>query len=409
MHVLIAGCGITGLTLAHGCQRHGIAYTLFEKDSSASVRTQGWSLTLHFGLEPLERMIGPELAKRIPEVMLFIDPRINQAAGHFLHLDGGTGEIRHRIPPTKRLQQVDRQKLRNVLMSGLLIQWGKELESFEKSADGKISVKFTDGTFIKGDILIGADGSGSTIRRLLNGAGLEEQPVTLLAATRHFTADQAAPFAGRFLFHTTEPINNTFIWYGAQTIYTEIDGRDSLDAFVAISWRNDDGKEEGLPADNRERIKLMKQRAQVFAEPLRSIITDIPDDLDNAVRIHVADYPCRPWENRGIVTLAGDAAHAMTMYRGEGANHGLLDAALMVDQLIELHAGRITQSEALRAYEEELFGRAPQAVLRSRQAALDAHSWTSISADSPLVGPRIVPDVLKSTQDERWVMPTGRM
>jgi 2-polyprenyl-6-methoxyphenol hydroxylase-like FAD-dependent oxidoreductase len=94
--------------------------------------------------------------------VLSTDPRINQAAGHFLHLDGGTGEIRHRIPPTKRLQQVDRQKLRNVLISGLSIQWGKELKSFEKSADGKVLVEFTDGTFVTGDMLVGADGSGST-------------------------------------------------------------------------------------------------------------------------------------------------------------------------------------------------------------------------------------------------------
>lgn len=188
------------------------------------------------------------------------------------------------------------------------------------------------------------------------------------------------------------------MWYGAQTIYKEVDGRDSLDAFVAISWRNDDGKEEHLPVDHRGRIDLMKQRAQVFAEPLRSIITDIPDDLDKTARIHVADYPCRPWQNGSIVTLVGDAAHAMTMYRGEGANHGILDAALVVDQLVELHAGRVTQPEALRAYEEELFSRAPQAVLRSRQAALDAHSWPSISAGSPLVGPRIVPEILKTEQ-----------
>ncbi|KAJ4226930.1 hypothetical protein NW757_014235 [Fusarium falciforme] len=232
------------------------------------------------------------------------------------------------------------------------------------------------------------------LAKILNGGQLEEQPVTLLAATRHFTADQAAPFAGRFLFHATEPKTNNFIWYGAQTIHTEPDGRDSLEAFVAISWRNDHG-EECLPPDHRGRVKLMKQNAQAFAEPLRSIITDIPDDLDT-VRIRVADYPCRPWQNDGIVTLAGDAAHAMTMYRGEGANHGILDAALIVNQLVELHAGRVTQAEALRIYEKELFSRAPQAVLRSRQAALDAHSWASITPGSPLVGPRIVPEILKT-------------
>ncbi len=345
------------------------------------------------------------------------DPRINQAAGHFLHFDGGTGVVRHSIPPTKRLQQVDRKKLRNLLISGVTIQWGKELQTFEKTADGRVTVEFTDGTSVTGDILIGADGSGSTsrhtqsvfhrgpelrcmlVRNILNGAGLRSSQSPSFGATRHFTADQAAPFADRFLFHATEPTNNTFMWYGAQSIHKEPDGRDSLEAFVAISWRSDNGEEERLPSDAKGRVVLMKQRAQVFAEPLRSIITDIPDDLDNAMRIRVADYPCRPWHNRGIATLAGDAAHAMTMYRGEGANHGLLDAALIVDQLVEVHAGRKSQAEALRAYEEELFDRAPEAVLRSRQAALDAHSWGSISAGSPLVGPRIVPEILKAAKE----------
>lgn len=233
------------------------------------------------------------------------------------------------------------------------------------------------------------------VRKSLNGTELEEHPIIVLAATRHFSADQAAPFANRFLFHATEPVKNTFMWYGAQTMYTDADGRDSLDAFVAISWRSDENEIENLPVNHADRVKLMKQRAQVFAEPLRSIITEMPDDCSQTARIHVADYPCRPWKNERNVTLAGDAAHAMTMYRGEGANHGMLDAALIVDQLLKVHMGVLTQVEALRIYEEELFVRGPEAVLRSRQAALDAHNWASIVPNSPLVGPRVVPEVLK--------------
>lgn len=251
---------------------------------------------------------------------------------------------------------------------------------------------------VKGSVLQSSTmpANNISVRAILNGAGLEQQPVTLFGATRHFTADQAAPFAGRFLFHTTEPKANTFIWYGAQTIHTEADGRDALDAFVAISWKSESG-DEALPTDHKSRVRLMKERAQVFAEPIRSIITGIPDDLNTTARIHVADYPCHPWQNGGIATLAGDSAHAMTMYRGEGANHGILDAALIVDQLILVHSGKRTQNEALQAYEEELFVRAPEAVLRSRQAALDAHSWASIIEGSPLVGPRVVPEVLKTS------------
>jgi 2-polyprenyl-6-methoxyphenol hydroxylase-like FAD-dependent oxidoreductase len=81
----------------------------------------------------------------------------------------------------------------------------------------------------------------------------------------------------------------------------------------------------------------------------------------------------------------------MTMYRGEGANHGLLDAALLVDQLKDIHAKRKMQQDALDTYEDEVFRRAPEAVLKSRRACLDAHRWELIQDDSPFIGARVPP------------------
>ena len=93
----------------------------------------------------------------------------------------------------------------------------------------------------------------------------------------------------------------------------------------------------------------------------------------------------------GLVTLAGDSAHAMTMYRGEGANHGILDAALLLDQLKQIYSGQITQAAGLHVYECEMRERTHTAVLRSRQAAFDGHDWDAINDTSPLVGQRIPP------------------
>lgn len=59
----------------------------------------------------------------------------------------------------------------------------------------------------------------------------------------------------------------------------------------------------------------MKKRAQGYAEPLASIVMDIPDDLAFTTPLRLADFPCLDWDNRnGTVTLAGDSAHAMTMF-----------------------------------------------------------------------------------------------
>lgn len=153
-----------------------------------------------------------------------------------------------------------------------------------------------------------------------------------------------------------------------------------------------DAVADAIPQTNAERIAMMKERAKDFAEPLRSIVMDIPDDLDYTTPLRLGDFPCRDWDNRnGRVTLAGDAAHAMTMYRGEGANHGILDAALLVDELKKIHEGSIDQKTAVHAYEAEMRPRTHEAVLKSRAAALVAHEWDQLTMDSPVVGARTAP------------------
>jgi len=68
LHVLIAGAGIVGLTLAQGCRQNGIRYTLFERDERKDERPQGWSLLLHWCLDALERTAGPEVVALLPGV-----------------------------------------------------------------------------------------------------------------------------------------------------------------------------------------------------------------------------------------------------------------------------------------------------------------------------------------------------
>lgn len=74
--------------------------------------------------------------------------------------------------------------------------------------------------------------------------------------------------------------------------------------------------------------------------------------------------------------------------RGEAANHGITDAARLLEQLIAINEGRISQEEGLRNFEAEMRPRAHDAVLLSRQACLDAHNLHGLKPDSPLVSKR---------------------
>ncbi|KAH6649186.1 hypothetical protein BKA67DRAFT_521779 [Truncatella angustata] len=392
MHVLIAGGGIVGLTIAQGCRENGIPYTVFEKDIDEN-RRHGWALTLHWVLDALERTIGKERASELSTAV--VDSSLKKDEGNFLFLNAETCETRFKIPPSKRRLRLHRQKLRDVLTSGLNIQEGKELTAVDE-VDGEIRAHFQDGTYVDGTILVGADGNNSNVRKFLmpEDHELTKLPVHLIGVVRHFTPEQAAPVRALdpLLFQALHPKTQNFLWYSVQESFTEPDGRLSFDCLVIISWVVRDPVADAIPKTNPERIAMMKARAKEFAEPLRSIVMDIPDDTDHTTPLRLGDFPCRDWDNRnGRVTLAGDAAHAMTMYRGEGANHGILDAALLVDELKKIHSGGVDQKRAIDAYEAEMRPRTHAAVLKSRDAALVAHEWDQLTIDSPVVGARTAP------------------
>ena len=85
--------------------------------------------------------------------------------------------------------------------------------------------------------------------------------------------------------------------------------------------------------------------------------------------------------------------------RGEGANHGITDVAILFEKILPLQQNRSmptffdgsgpqTLQDAIDAYEKEMIQRTGPAVLLSRQACLDAHDYEKITDQSPLISRR---------------------
>lgn len=169
------------------------------------------------------------------------------------------------------------------------------------------------------------------------------------------------------------------------------DGTKLYDVLVGISYIINDPNEH-VPDTPQDRIAEIKRRARGFVEPMHSMIANILPDNPSVTCLRLADFPALPWDNHGgVVTMAGDSAHAMTMYRGEGANHGILDAALLLEQLKKIWTGECEIAEGVGVYEKEMQERTHVAVLRSRQAAFDGHNWEAINDESALIGMRVPP------------------
>ena len=150
-----------------------------------------------------------------------------------------------------------------------------------------------------------------------------------------------------------------------------------------------------IPDTKEEQLAWMKYLAKTWAEPFNSIVQNVTPESE-IMPIHLADWlPRRTTSFDGRVVLLGDAAHAMVMYRGEGANHAIVDVSVLLQ-----HIGSLLEGEgeiddgkfetAVRAYEAEMIERTEIAVLASRQACLDAHDFKKLDDRSPLVRRRLM-------------------
>ena len=91
----------------------------------------------------------------------FLDSKLNQ----LLQID---------VPPVDRMapeseRPISRIALRKILLEGLqdVVVFDKTFVAYEHGPDGRVSVRFEDGSIAAGDIVVGADGASSHVRRQL--------------------------------------------------------------------------------------------------------------------------------------------------------------------------------------------------------------------------------------------------
>ena len=120
-YILIIGAGITGLVLAQALKKHGIAFTVFERDPDVSARGRGWGLTIHWSLDTFISLLPQHIVDRLPET--YVDPETSKRGenGSFLFFNLRNGETRWKVPPNKRIR-VSRERLRSLLLEGLEVQ-----------------------------------------------------------------------------------------------------------------------------------------------------------------------------------------------------------------------------------------------------------------------------------------------
>ncbi|KAG4411684.1 hypothetical protein IFR04_015182 [Cadophora malorum] len=362
--VLIVGAGVVGLVLAQALKKQGIAFIIFDRDEHINARGHGWGITIHWALEALKNCLPSSLFEKLNTIQ--VDPEQGRKdTGQFLFLNVKTAEPVFQIPPSPRLR-INREKFRKLLLEGIEVQWNKALENFEVNNLGVVA-SFKGGSRL---------------------------PIRFLGATVKLTPSEIEPLRAfdPLLFQGCHPETGTFLWFS--TLDTpEVNGSSGSNEYFSaqlnMSWPVK-GPGDEVPASNEEKLKKMKEISSTFETRLSTAIQRIPDDTE-IMEIRLADWPCLHWPSSdGKVTLIGDAAHAMTMYRGEAANHGITDALDLCQSLTAMAKDGKSLKPRIHEFETEMRERTSWAVLMSRQACLDAHDFSSLNADSAILARRAV-------------------
>lgn len=92
MHVLIAGAGLGGLSLAQCLRKQGISYEIFERDEDENSRFQGWAIGIHSIIDDIKAAF-PEDMGSLKEATNHLAPLTHLSAQMALYFPGREGRL----------------------------------------------------------------------------------------------------------------------------------------------------------------------------------------------------------------------------------------------------------------------------------------------------------------------------
>lgn len=366
---------------------------VYEKRPSLDGGLRDWNMGLHWGAPALMSLLSEEACKRIQSVQ--VDASAPTAENDVVPiLNAQSGEQLLAVP-VQKFYRLRRSKLRTLLAEGVDIRYGKKLQDITYSADGRMATAYLeDGTSASARLIIGADGARSTLRKLLIGPEhgvVRRLPYCATFVYAKYTAEQAL-YLRKWHPLYLGGINPSghYGFFGLQDV-PDPSRPETWTFFFYISWPSSlQEQDETAGWTNAQRLKQLKSFAKQFSDPWRSASEWIEDDDYPVWYMGLSDFDPgadgHRWDNHGgRVTLAGDAAHAMTYQRGQGLNHAMVDAAKLVDTIKSFafipedsKESPSLQTEAISAYEEETIERSGAEVRLSTINTQMLHNWKQV-------------------------------
>jgi FAD-dependent urate hydroxylase len=305
--ILVAGAGIAGLAAARTLAGAGFSVEVVEREPAW--REGGTGIYLPGNAARALHALG--LDQPVLERGVVIPrQRLSDHRGRLL-VEVDLAELWDGVGPCVALHRAD---LHAVLLDGardVPIRMGVDVRGLSER-DGTLSVEFGDGTAGEYDLVIGADGIHSTVRRVAFGNDATARPVGQLG--------------WRFLTACPAEITIWSVMLGHRTAFLTIPiGNGRVYCYCDVMSTSGEDRDEDLD-------RLFSG----FAEPVPSLLDSVAD-RELVHRSTIEEVALDSWV-RGRVVLVGDAAHATSPNMAEGAAMALEDALVLAGCLRRLEA-----------------------------------------------------------------------
>jgi salicylate hydroxylase len=365
--ILIVGGGIGGLSLALALRERGVAADVFEQapeltEIGAAIAMSANSTREFARLGLLDQL---DAVCTIPTELIYRDWRTGERiAAHPVAKDDWY--VQRFGAPYYGIHRADLQKILSGAFGSEHLHLGSRLVNIVEQRDGVVA-EFANGRAEKADLVVGADGVRSTVRRWITGA--DDAIYSRTSAFRGIVPTENLP-------SLPDPHAIQF-WMGP-------------DAHVLHYAIGDDGQHVNFFAVV-EAPKIWLHEASIIEVgedvPVASFrgwhpaVTEMIRAASSPIRWSLFGVrPLLRWY-RGRVVILGDAAHGMLPHHGQGANTSIEDAfalgALLADAKGADFETALAQFQALR---------------RSRTRKIQRSSWVTNTLlhlhDGPGIQPR---------------------
>jgi kynurenine 3-monooxygenase len=319
-----AGLGGTLASIFLGRAGHEVKGFEMRPDPRRGPLVGGRSINLALsarGLGALERagLLQQVLALAVP----MRGRMIHDLRGHTVFQPYGTeaGHANHSVSRAELnvllLEAAERE--RNVRFS-----FGRRCADVDLDAP---SATFEDTGTVSGDVLLGADGAWSVVRRRMQRLDRFDYDQSFLS---HGYKELTIP-AGSNGAHRIEP-QALHIWPRGGFMMIALPNRDG--SFTCTLFWPHAGPNSFEALTSAAAVRRFFETWFADAVPL---IPDLAEQYAQNPVGSMVTIRCRPWHWRGRTALLGDAAHAVVPFHGQGANCAFEDAVVL-DECVRAHA-----------------------------------------------------------------------